>query len=474
MVKKLICMVLAVLILASAAVPVFAAEGSDQLEAAETLNALGLFGGIGKNEDGSINYDLTSRPTREQAVVMLVRLLGKEAEAKAGSWPMPFADVAVWAQPYVGYAYAMGLTTGLTATSFGGSDYVTATQYLTFVLRALGYTSGQDFTWSSAWEKTDVLGITHGEYSAANNSGFTRGGIALVSVSALMTAMKGSDTLLLDRLLEDGVVAERTIAASGLRPDDYTLFVREIIAAGQETYTIPLEDKYLSIFEGDLVTEILGENDSYYSYAVDVTSEHGREQALVAALKEYVTQCYDGNYDNHSPSGTGHRGFLSSAVLLFTDSLGTVVGYGFYDINGPESVELHTCSVDSRAFVDNAIAELRESVDNLPQLECRGRIENGNYVFTVEGLPETAVKYTFSLSRNYFDPVTEDEAREKIMDLVNTWLGNVAVATDIQRPFAFTWPVDSSDTKVLYVCSILLFMDAYGYPVAYAFGVLPL
>lgn len=472
MMKKLICVVLAVLMLASAAVPTFAAEGSAQLEAAEALNALGLFGGIGKNEDGTINYDLTGRPTREQAVVMLVRLLGKEAEAKYGSWPMPFTDVAVWAQPYVGYAYAQGLTTGITASSFGGSDYVTAAQYLTFILRALGYTSGEDFAWNTAWEKTDALGITQGEYNAANNGSFTRGGIALVSVSALMTAVKGSDTLLLDRLLENGVVSERTIAASGLRPDDYTLFIREVMAGATESYTIPLKDKYLSIFEGDLLTEILGKNDSYYSYAADVTSEHGREQALVTVLKNYVTECYDGNYDNHTPSGTGHRGFLSSAVLLFTDSLGTVVGYGFYDINGPESVEIYTCNVDSRAFVDNAVAELRENVNSLPRLECTGRVENGNYIFNVENVPETAVKYISLLTYCYFDPITEDEAREDVMDLLNTWLGSTTGTREVEQPF--TWPVDSSDADVLFICPILLFMDAYGYPVAYALGVLEL
>ena len=85
-----------------------------------------------------------------QAVTMLVRLLGKEAEAKAGTWTVPFSDLADWARPYVGYAYANGLTNGLSAERFGSDDKVTANQHLTFILRALGYSSERDFQWDKA------------------------------------------------------------------------------------------------------------------------------------------------------------------------------------------------------------------------------------------------------------------------------------------------------------------------------------
>ena len=95
---------------------------------------------------------------------MLVRLLGKDEEAKTGIWDIPFTDVDEWAKPYVGYAYANKLTTGTSDTTFGGAQTVSPSQYLTFVLRAMGYESGTDFQWDKAWELTDTLGITHGEY----------------------------------------------------------------------------------------------------------------------------------------------------------------------------------------------------------------------------------------------------------------------------------------------------------------------
>jgi hypothetical protein len=74
---------------------------------------------------------------------MLIRLLGKEAEATGSYWWHPFTDVDDWASSYVGYAYQKGITNGISATKFGGgATPSTAAQYVTFVLRALGYVEG--------------------------------------------------------------------------------------------------------------------------------------------------------------------------------------------------------------------------------------------------------------------------------------------------------------------------------------------
>ena len=43
--------------------------------------------------------------------------------------------MADWAKPFVGYAYANGLTAGTSATTFGGNDLISAAQYITFARR---------------------------------------------------------------------------------------------------------------------------------------------------------------------------------------------------------------------------------------------------------------------------------------------------------------------------------------------------
>ena len=66
---------------------------------ADQLKDLGLFQGT---EDG---YELDRAPTRGEAATMLVRLLGKEAEAKELTYEAPFTDLDDWQKPYVQYLY---------------------------------------------------------------------------------------------------------------------------------------------------------------------------------------------------------------------------------------------------------------------------------------------------------------------------------------------------------------------------------
>lgn len=197
--KKRFALILAVLMACNMlVVPSFAASAEAE-DAANALYELGLFQGTGKNADGTPIFDLDRTPTRAEAITMLVRLLGKETEVKQNTYNTPFTDVADWAKPYVGYAYENGLTTGTGANTFGGGDTVTASQYITFVLRALGYDSGADFQWDKAWELSDKLGFTTGQYNAS--SAFTRGDVAIISYNALSAKLKGTEVALKDRIL---------------------------------------------------------------------------------------------------------------------------------------------------------------------------------------------------------------------------------------------------------------------------------
>ena len=164
--------------------------------AADALNALGLFSGTGTDAQGNPIYELDRQPTRQEAITMLVKLVGGAEESAKGGWSTPFTDVDDWAKNWVGYAYSKGLTAGTSATTFGANDQTTAAQYLTFVLKALGYDANSDFIWNSAWSLAEQVGISNGEYNA--QSAFTRGDVAIISYRALFAKMKGTDTPLGD------------------------------------------------------------------------------------------------------------------------------------------------------------------------------------------------------------------------------------------------------------------------------------
>lgn len=154
-------------------------------KAADTLYILELFKGTGTDSKGKPIYDLDVKPTRQVAITMLVRLLGKEKEALSGNWKHPFTDVDPWANPYVGYAYTKGFTMGVSKTNFGSKDLANANQYLTFVLRALGYndTAG-DFTWNNPTVLSEKIGLTMSEYKD-NSAPFLRGDVVIISESLI-------------------------------------------------------------------------------------------------------------------------------------------------------------------------------------------------------------------------------------------------------------------------------------------------
>ncbi len=198
--KKLLSLALALGLTLGLAAPALAADAAEETEAAWSLYQMGLFQGTGTDAQGFPLFDLDKAPTRAQGVTMLVRLLGQEAAARAETWDLPFRDVPDWARPYVGYAYANGLTTGRGETVFDPNTPVSATEYLTFVLRALGYQSGTDFAWDAAWVLSDKLGLTDGRYQQATDRAFDRGDAALVSARALDAKPKGGEETLRARL----------------------------------------------------------------------------------------------------------------------------------------------------------------------------------------------------------------------------------------------------------------------------------
>ncbi len=169
---------------------------------ADALNEMGLFRGT---QNG---YELDRAPTRAEAATMLVRLLGAENEALALSYTAPYTDVADWAKPYVQYLHAKGLTKGTSATVFGYSDKCTAQQYATFLLRALGYTDGEngDFTYTEALLFAEKCGVV--DFVNCAGSEFLRDNVAAMSYTALSVSPKSGEADLLTKLKTSGTVSD--------------------------------------------------------------------------------------------------------------------------------------------------------------------------------------------------------------------------------------------------------------------------
>lgn len=263
--KKILAAFLCVLMCASLTPMALAANSRDigfEAALASQLRELGLFLGVGDNCDGTPNFDLNRKPSRVEAVTMLVRAIGKGAEAEVYPKTHPFVDVPAWADGYVSYAYDSGLTKGESDTLFAAESTASAEMYLTFILRALGYSDGDegDFTWDAPWALGALCGILPAQVDITE---FLRADVVDVTCATLFACIKGTQTTLYERLVsEDVFTKEQFKAIFPSDPFEDFRLVDEKIAEVVDTHKrLGLLDNNVYATECHIIMDIAETND---------------------------------------------------------------------------------------------------------------------------------------------------------------------------------------------------------------------
>lgn len=172
-------------------------QNSAAEEIAVALSELDLFHGT---DEGFALHEL---PTRIQGLVMLIRLTGNEEAALAESEGHPFTDIQPWADPYVSFANKQQWIKGYEDGRFGADDVLTEQQYVTLLLRALGYTEeAEDFTWETVEEFAANLGLSA---VLGQKDVLDRAGLALISWDALQQPLKEKPETLAESLIKKQV-----------------------------------------------------------------------------------------------------------------------------------------------------------------------------------------------------------------------------------------------------------------------------
>lgn len=194
---------------------------------ANKLNEAKLFLGT------DLGYELDRAPSRVEALTLLIRLLGLEEEVKDLEGNHNFNDVPNWANNYIEYATTHNLTNGISETEFGSNQLATEDQFLTFVLRALGYDDSKgDFYWKESKNMSIEIGLLKEDYLSRDRSVFLRDDAVGISYNALFTSKKNSEEMLLDDLIEKGAVEssiflepeERSVNSEKVNTLDIDLF----------------------------------------------------------------------------------------------------------------------------------------------------------------------------------------------------------------------------------------------------------
>lgn len=189
---------------------------------ADALKTLGLFMGSNKG------YELGRAPNRQEALIMLIRLLGEEKDALAYTEPSTFGDVAGWldGRKYIAYGEYKKYTNGNGKMpdgkiKFSQGDASSLDMYLTFVLRSLGYDDkAGDFVWNSTSRTLAVkVGLlTDSDVQSIQKTGLMRDHVAYISYHALWAKLKNSTNTLGDKLVSTRTVTRDALnAAAGLK-----------------------------------------------------------------------------------------------------------------------------------------------------------------------------------------------------------------------------------------------------------------
>ncbi len=208
--KKLLAVVVAICVLATFTVPAFADTKTD----AQIATDLGVIKGAGSGV--TADY-LATTPDRLQGAILFLRLKGLEDTAKAFVGTDNFADVEglsdtnqailayLKANPDLGYA-------GVGENKFSPLTKMSAKEYYKVMLVALGYTYETDFTWANVFGFAASKGLT----KLIDNTTFTVNDLAIGTVEALKTPVKGGTDTLISKLVDGGSITSAVAVAAGI------------------------------------------------------------------------------------------------------------------------------------------------------------------------------------------------------------------------------------------------------------------
>lgn len=216
--KKMLSLALC-LLLTFTAIPQVRADG-ENLSAGQKLFKMGLV-------KGDQNGDLLEQQSlkRQDALLLLLRLLGEDKKADAYTGKTTFQDVKETSYYYSAVAYAEneGLTKGMGDGSFGSDRLVTEKEMLNFILRTLNH---KDVAWDDVMFKARELKLTEG-LSPDANANALRAKVFEYMLAGLNTKVNGTDQKLGAKLgikefmNEDeeytGKFGVKSIAANGLK-----------------------------------------------------------------------------------------------------------------------------------------------------------------------------------------------------------------------------------------------------------------
>lgn len=399
--KKVLALVLTFALVFSTLGMAFADTTTTGLSADATSCAnLGMLVGDG---NGVTTAYTATLPTRIQAAIMFLRLKGLEAEAKAFTGTVNFADAntAAWAAPIMAYLKAHPEYGWVgDGTNFNPNGALTAQDYYKVMLEALGYKQNTaevigDFTYAG----TIAFAKTVGLEKVAAATPFTVDNLATATIEALKAVVKGGTKTLGTVLVEAGKLDMAKAVAAGVYSTASVVLAVESIKAPNLMEVNVTFNK--AVDEDELDTddfEVVGED------PVDDYTLSADGKTVTLQLADALTN--DEEYEMNIDGVYDLDGKEITAVdsMKFTTNDETVPTVQKIEFVGPETIEITFSEpIDAAAStpevsVDNGVymgsVDENESYDwNVVTVELGTEMTKGDHVFKIKGFVDYA-EYT--------------------------------------------------------------------------------
>lgn len=151
--------------------------------------------------------------TRAEGATVYIKLFeftknATKLQKENAEYKTHFNDLPEWAKIYVNYLYKEGLIFGVSDNKFGSNQEMTVEQFVTMILRGLGYSDKTgDFVWNKSLDMAVDIGLISSEEkdNIEKDKVFNREEMILIAYNALFTENKLTKDLLLQERQISGV-----------------------------------------------------------------------------------------------------------------------------------------------------------------------------------------------------------------------------------------------------------------------------
>ncbi|MCX8129678.1 MAG: hypothetical protein N3I35_06200, partial [Clostridia bacterium] len=237
--KKFLAVVVAIAVMMTAMVPAFAAETTATKTDAQIVETLKVMQG-----NGGVTPEYLAKDTqRVQLAIFLLRLMGKEKEAREYKIVKNFADadkVGGNAKNLLAYLYdhpEYGFVPSASG-NFNPTEVAVPQQIYKVMLEVLGYKCDNEGKGDFKYADTLAFAKEKLASAAVDVTKLTNNDVAKVLVEALKSKVKAGDKTLVEKLVADKVVAEADAKSVGLISDSVAATSATVKATGVKKLTV--------------------------------------------------------------------------------------------------------------------------------------------------------------------------------------------------------------------------------------------